>query len=115
MKGQPNAPQCGFSAKAVGILSSLGVPFKGVDVLADAEIRDGIKVFGNWPTIPQLYIAGELVGGSDIIEQLVNSGELHQLLGLPAPDRKIGREHVCTPVTNAHLVCSLLLEKKKDN
>jgi monothiol glutaredoxin len=89
MKGQPNAPQCGFSAKAVGILSGLGVSFHGVDVLADAEIRDGIKVYGSWPTIPQLYIGGELVGGSDIIEQLVNSGELHQLLGLPAPDRSV--------------------------
>lgn len=89
MKGQPNAPQCGFSAKAVGILSGLGVPFHGIDVLADAEIRDGIKVFGSWPTIPQLYVAGELVGGSDIIEQLVNSGELHALLGLPAPDRSV--------------------------
>lgn len=89
MKGRPNAPQCGFSAKAVGILSGLGVPWHGVDVLADAEIRDGIKVFGNWPTIPQLYIGGELVGGSDIIEQLVNSGELHQLLDLPAPDRSV--------------------------
>ncbi|PKM00121.1 MAG: monothiol glutaredoxin, Grx4 family, partial [Gammaproteobacteria bacterium HGW-Gammaproteobacteria-6] len=76
MKGQPSAPQCGFSAKAVGILNGLGVPFQGIDVLADAEIRDGIKVFGSWPTIPQLYIGGELVGGSDIIEQLVNSGEL---------------------------------------
>jgi monothiol glutaredoxin len=89
MKGQPNAPQCGFSAKAVGLLSGLGVPWHGVDVLADAEIRDGIKVFGSWPTIPQLYIGGELVGGSDIIEQLVNSGELHQLLDLPAPDRSV--------------------------
>lgn len=94
MKGQPNAPQCGFSAKAVGILSGLGVPFKGVDVLADTEIRDGIKVFGSWPTIPQLYIDGELVGGSDIIEQLVNSGELHQLLGLPAPDRSVPTIHM---------------------
>lgn len=89
MKGQPNAPQCGFSAKAVGILSGLGVPFHGIDVLADAEIRDGIKVFGNWPTIPQLYVAGELVGGSDILAQLANSGELHALLGLPAPDRSV--------------------------
>src|SRR3546814_4218371 len=77
MKGQPNAPQCGFSAKAVGILSSLGVPYHGVDVLADAEIRDGIKLFGNWPTIPQLYIDGELVGGSDIIEQVANRSEEH--------------------------------------
>src|SRR3546814_7940097 len=89
MKCQPNAPECGFSSKALCILSSLGVPYHGVDVLADAEIRDGIKLFGNWPTIPQLYIDGELVGGSDIIEQLANSGALHQLLALPAPDSSV--------------------------
>ena len=87
MKGEPRAPQCGFSAKAVAALSSLEVPFAHVDVLADGEIREGIKAYGNWPTIPQLYIQGELVGGSDIIEQMANSGELHVALGLPAPDR----------------------------
>ena len=87
MKGQPGMPQCGFSAKATGVLEDLGVEYAHVNVLADQEIREGIKVFGNWPTIPQLYIDGELVGGSDIIEQLSASGELAQLLGLPAPDR----------------------------
>ena len=87
MKGEPQAPQCGFSAKAVAALSSLEVPYAHVNVLADGEIREGIKAYGNWPTIPQLYIGGELVGGSDIIEQMVNSGELHAALGLPAPDR----------------------------
>ena len=87
MKGQPGMPQCGFSAKATGVLEDLGVEYAHVNVLADQEIREGIKVFGNWPTIPQLYIDGELVGGSDIIEQLSASGELSQLLGLPAPDR----------------------------
>ena len=87
MKGQPGMPQCGFSAKATGVLEDLGVEYAHVNVMADAEIREGIKVFGNWPTIPQLYIDGELVGGSDIIEQLSASGELSQLLGLPAPDR----------------------------
>lgn len=87
MKGQPGMPQCGFSAKAIGVLEDLGVDYAHVNVLADAEIREGIKVFGNWPTIPQLYIDAELVGGSDIIEQLAASGELSQLLGLPAPDR----------------------------
>lgn len=87
MKGSPGAPQCGFSAKAAGILSALGQDYASVDVLVDPEIRDGIKAYGNWPTIPQLYVGGELVGGSDIIEQLLNSGELHQLLGLPEPDR----------------------------
>ena len=87
MKGQPTMPQCGFSAKAVGALSALGVDYAHVNVLADQEIREGIKVYGDWPTIPQLYIDGELVGGSDIIEQMTNSGELATLLGLEAPDR----------------------------
>jgi len=87
MKGEPRAPQCGFSAKAVAALSSLDIDYAHVNVLADAEIREGIKAYGDWPTIPQLYIGGELVGGSDIIEQMANSGELHSLLGLPAPDR----------------------------
>lgn len=87
MKGNPQAPNCGFSAKAVGILDSLVDSYTHVDVLQDAEIREGIKRYGSWPTIPQLYIRGELVGGSDIIEQLLNSGELHELLGVPAPDR----------------------------
>ncbi|RNF82855.1 Grx4 family monothiol glutaredoxin [Montanilutibacter psychrotolerans] len=87
MKGEPAAPQCGFSAKAVGALAGLGIDYAHVDVLSDPEIREGIKVYGEWPTIPQLYIGGDLVGGSDIIEQMANSGELHTALGLPAPDR----------------------------
>ncbi|HEY0334012.1 MAG TPA: Grx4 family monothiol glutaredoxin [Stenotrophomonas sp.] len=87
MKGQPGMPQCGFSAKAIGALDSLGVEYAHVNVLADQEIREGIKAYGDWPTIPQLYIDGELVGGSDIIEQMSNSGELSSLLGLQAPDR----------------------------
>lgn len=88
MKGAPNAPQCGFSAKAAGALNAL-LPegYAHVDVLSDPEIREGIKVYGQWPTIPQLYIGGELVGGSDIVEQMLNSGELHAALGVPAPDR----------------------------
>ncbi len=87
MKGEPRAPQCGFSAKAIGALDSLGVEYAHIDVLSDPEIREGIKAYGDWPTIPQLYIGGELVGGSDIIEQMANSGELHTTLGLPPPDR----------------------------
>lgn len=87
MKGEPAAPQCGFSAKAVGLLGSTGVPYQHVDVLSDPDIREGIKVYGDWPTIPQLYIDGELVGGSDIIEQIAGSGELYTALGVPAPDR----------------------------
>lgn len=87
MKGQPNAPQCGFSAKAVGILDDVGVAYRHVDVLADPEIREGIKTYGDWPTIPQLYIDGDLVGGSDIIDQMAQSGELYSAFGLPQPDR----------------------------
>jgi monothiol glutaredoxin len=87
MKGDPTSPRCGFSAKAVGILDALAPSYGSVDVLADAEVREGIKEYGQWPTIPQLYVDGELVGGSDIIEEMMNSGELHALLGAPAPDR----------------------------
>jgi monothiol glutaredoxin len=87
MKGQPGMPHCGFSGKAASILDGLGVEYAHVNVLTDQEIREGIKQYGNWPTIPQLYIEGELIGGSDIIEQLADSGELNQLLGLPSADR----------------------------
>jgi len=80
MKGTPVFPQCGFSAAVVQILSHLGVKFKGIDVLADHEIRQGIKEFSNWPTIPQLYVKGEFVGGCDIIREMFETGELKQLL-----------------------------------
>ena len=81
MKGTPVSPQCGFSATVVDILSDLGVKFKAVDVLRDPEMREGIKEFSNWPTIPQLYVAGELVGGCDILQEMHKTGELAQLLG----------------------------------
>ncbi len=80
MKGTPDFPMCGFSAKAVSILKDLNIPFEGVNVLEDREIREGIKVYGNWPTIPQLYVKKELVGGSDIMTEMFRSGELSQLL-----------------------------------
>ena len=80
MKGTPVFPQCGFSARVVQILSHVGVPFKGVDVLADGEIREGIKAFSNWPTIPQLYVKGEFVGGCDIIMEMFQAGELQELM-----------------------------------
>ncbi|UFN50654.1 Grx4 family monothiol glutaredoxin [Roseomonas sp. OT10] len=80
MKGTPAFPQCGFSARVVQILSHVGVPFKGVNVLADPEIREGIKAFTNWPTIPQLYVKGEFVGGCDIVMEMFQSGELQSLL-----------------------------------
>lgn len=87
MKGNPRAPQCGFSAKAIDALDATGIAYAHVDVLTDPELREGIKAYGDWPTIPQLYIGGELVGGSDIILQMAGSGELHGALGLPPPDR----------------------------
>ena len=80
MKGSPVFPQCGFSAAVVQILSHLGVKFKGVDVLSDPEIRQAIKEFSNWPTIPQLYVKGEFVGGCDIIREMFETGELGQLM-----------------------------------
>jgi monothiol glutaredoxin len=80
MKGSPVFPQCGFSAAVVQILSHLGVKFKGVDVLSDPGIRQGIKEFSNWPTIPQLYVKGEFVGGCDIIREMYETGELQQVL-----------------------------------
>ena len=80
MKGTPVFPQCGFSAAVVDVLSELGVKFKGVDVLADPEIRQGIKEFSNWPTIPQLYVKGEFVGGCDIVREMFQTGELQDLL-----------------------------------
>ena len=80
MKGTPLFPQCGFSSRAVAILERLGVPFEGVDVLQDMEIRQGIKSFSDWPTIPQLYVKGEFVGGSDIMMEMFEAGELEQLI-----------------------------------
>jgi len=87
MKGSPQMPQCGFSAKAVAALDAIGADYTHVDVLADAAIREGIKLYGDWPTIPQLYIGTELIGGSDIIAEMLGSGELSEALGLPPPDR----------------------------
>jgi monothiol glutaredoxin len=80
MKGTPIAPQCGFSAAVVQILSRLGILYSSIDVLSDPEIREGIKVFSNWPTIPQLYIKGEFVGGCDIVREMFQSGELTAIL-----------------------------------
>lgn len=80
MKGNPVFPQCGFSATCVQILSELGVKFKSVDVLMDSDIRNGIKDFSNWPTIPQLYVKGEFVGGCDILREMHETGELESYL-----------------------------------
>jgi monothiol glutaredoxin len=80
MKGTPLFPQCGFSSKAIAILDHLGVGYETVDVLQDMEIRQGIKSYSDWPTIPQLYVKGEFVGGSDIMMEMYEAGELHQLI-----------------------------------
>ena len=80
MKGTPDMPMCGFSGRSVQILQNLGVPFKGVNVLDSAELRQGIKDYTNWPTVPQLYVKGEFVGGSDIMMEMFQSGELKQLM-----------------------------------
>lgn len=87
MKGTPQFPMCGFSGQVVQILNYVGVPYKGVNVLEDEAIRNGIKEYSNWPTIPQLYVKGEFVGGCDITREMFQSGELQQLMadkGLPA-------------------------------
>jgi monothiol glutaredoxin len=84
MKGSPLFPQCGFSSRAIAILNHLGTEFESVDVLQDQVIRQGIKEFSDWPTIPQLYVKGEFVGGSDIMMEMYESGELAQLLAKDA-------------------------------
>ena len=80
MKGTPQFPQCGFSGQVVQILDHVGVGYKGLNVLESAELRNGIKTYSNWPTIPQLYVKGEFVGGCDIIREMFQAGELQQLL-----------------------------------
>ena len=80
MKGTPEAPMCGFSGKATQILNHLGVAFKGIDVLSSNDIRQGIKDYTNWPTVPQLYVKGEFIGGCDIVTEMFQSGELKTLL-----------------------------------
>ena len=81
MKGTPQFPQCGFSGQVVQILDHLGVTYKGLNVLESDDLRNGIKAYSNWPTIPQLYVKGEFVGGSDIMGEMYQSGELQKLLG----------------------------------
>ena len=86
MKGNPEQPMCGFSARTVAILQSLGQPFAAVDVLPDPRIRQELSSLSNWPTIPQLFINGELVGGCDIVTEMYESGELQEALGLESED-----------------------------
>ncbi len=80
MKGTPQFPQCGFSGRATQILNACGARFASVNVLADAEVREGIKQFSNWPTVPQLYIKGQFIGGSDIMTEMYQNGELQKLI-----------------------------------
>jgi len=84
MKGTPNQPACGFSARTVAVLESVGQPFAAVDILPDPRIRQELSALSNWPTIPQLFVDGELLGGADIVAEMYQSGELHEALGLEA-------------------------------
>lgn len=84
MKGNPEMPQCGFSANVIGMLNSIGAKYKTFDILTDMDIRQGIKEYKNWPTFPQLYVKGELIGGNDVITELYETGELKGELGLNA-------------------------------
>ena len=84
MKGTPTQPACGFSARTVAVLESVGQPFAAVDILPDPRIRQELSALSNWPTIPQLFVDGELLGGADIVAEMYQSGELHEALGLEA-------------------------------
>ena len=97
MKGTPEQPMCGFSARTVGILQSLGAPFAAVDVLPDPRIRQELSALSNWPTIPQLFIDGELVGGCDIVTEMHESGELQEALGLEQAPAENGAADVLEP------------------
>ena len=88
MKGTPDAPACGFSARTVAALQALNAPFAAVDILPDPRIRQELSAISNWPTIPQLFVGGELLGGCDIVEEMADSGELAQLLGVERPERQ---------------------------
>ena len=85
MKGTPEQPMCGFSARAAGALQATGVPFAAVDILPDPRIRQELSALSNWPTTPQLFVNGELIGGSDIVMEMFESGELHEVLGAEKP------------------------------
>jgi monothiol glutaredoxin len=86
MKGTPDFPQCGFSSQTVAALKAVGKPFSFVNIFEDPEIREGLKTYSNWPTFPQLYVKGELIGGCDIVVEMYHSGELHEVLGAEKAD-----------------------------
>ena len=104
MKGSPDQPQCGFSARTVAALEALGAPFAAIDVLPDPRIRQELSVLSGWPTIPQLFVAGELIGGCDIVTEMYETGELAHALGLDAPadapdQAPVGAEPSAPPLT----------------
>jgi monothiol glutaredoxin len=100
MKGTPEAPRCGFSARTVAALEAVGTPFAAVDILPDPRIRQELSALSNWPTIPQLFVRGELVGGADIVAELYESGELAETIGVEAPaDAPAANEPEAPPLT----------------
>src|SRR5205814_7487927 len=107
MKGTPDAPACGFSARTVGALQALGAPFAAVDILPDPRIRQELSAISDWPTIPQLFVNGELVGGCDIVTEMYESGELGELLGVDQPE-----EAPAAPVAEAPQSAPLGLENR---
>src|SRR6202140_2234530 len=111
MKGTPEQPACGFSARTVSMLQSLGQPFAAVNVLPDARIRQELSALSNWPTIPQLFIEGELVGGCDIVTEMYESGELHQALGLENGDGN-GAQGEPAPGQEAQEAAPLTIENR---
>ena len=97
MKGTPEQPRCGFSARTVAVLESLGTPFAAVDILPDPRIRQELSAISNWPTIPQLFHKGELIGGADIVAEMYETGELAETLGVEAPDAPAEAPEAITP------------------
>src|SRR5687768_4191577 len=91
MKGTPEMPACGFSARTVAAIQATGAPFAAVDILPDPRIRQELSALSNWPTIPQLFVDGELIGGADIVTEMYENGELHDALGVQAPDPATGQ------------------------
>jgi monothiol glutaredoxin len=104
MKGTPEAPRCGFSARTVATLEAVGTPFAAVDILPDPRIRQELSALSNWPTIPQLFVRGELVGGCDIVTEMYETGELAQVIGVEPPDEApdeapVGAQPTAPPLT----------------
>ncbi|HEX7301226.1 MAG TPA: Grx4 family monothiol glutaredoxin [Solirubrobacteraceae bacterium] len=97
MKGTPDQPRCGFSARTAGALQALGAPFAAVDILPDPRIREELSALSNWPTIPQLFVNGELVGGADIVGEMFESGELAKTLGVEQPEERPVEEPAVGP------------------